>query len=194
MRITKLGWSVGIYLIVVANHPSSDILNTISKGNFPSRMSFKVTSSRDSIVIIDEPGADKLTGLGSALYTSRMTERPVKVKTMPVSEDEIERVINACKGQQTAVYDEIFQNMPSDGEGSNGIGSGPGGTDDDPLYNEIVEFAMETGKVSASLLQRRFRLRYNRAARIVDQLEKRGIIGPANGSKPREVLIGKKEE
>lgn len=195
MRITKLGWNVGIHLIVVANHPSSNIINTISKSNFPSRLSFKVTSSRDSIIVIDQPGAEKLAGVGSALYMSRLLEKPIKVSTLLFSDIEISKLIKFVCDQKVTVYDNILikaieeKNVPTSGNGS-----GPGGTDDDPLYNEIVEFAMETGKVSASLLQRRFRLGYNRAIRIVDQLEERGIIGPANGSKPREVLIGKKDK
>ena len=193
MRITQLARAAGIHLITATQRPSTDVITGIIKANIPSRIAFAVASQVDSRTILDGVGAEKLLGKGDMLFLPMGQNTADRIQGCYVSDDEIERVINACKEQQTAVYDETFQNMPSEGEGSNGIGSGPGGTDDDPLYNEIVEFAMETGKVSASLLQRRFRLGYNRAARIVDQLEERGIIGPANGSKPREVLIGKEE-
>jgi len=193
MRITQLARAAGIHLITATQRPSTDVITGIIKANIPSRIAFAVASQVDSRTILDGVGAEKLLGKGDMLFLPMGQNTADRIQGCFVSDAEIERVINACKDQQTAVYDEKFQNTANEGPGgaSNGIGSGPGGTDDDPLYNEIYEFAMESGKISASLIQRRFRLGYNRAARIIDIMEERGVIGPQNGSKPREVLVGK---
>ena len=193
LRITQLARAAGIHLITATQRPSTDIITGIIKANIPSRIAFAVASQVDSRTILDGVGAEKLLGKGDMLFLPMGQNTADRIQGCFVSDAEIERVINACKEQQTAVYDERFQGAPNEGPGgaSNGIGSGPGGTDDDPLYNEIYEFAMESGKISASLIQRRFRLGYNRAARIIDIMEERGVIGPQNGSKPREVLAGK---
>ena len=195
LRITQLARAAGIHLITATQRPSTDIITGIIKANIPSRIAFAVASQVDSRTILDGVGAEKLLGKGDMLFLPLGQNTPDRIQGCYVSDDEIERVINACRDQQAAVYDEKFQNAANEGPGgaSNGIGSGPGGTDDDPLYNEIYEFAMESGKISASLIQRRFRLGYNRAARIIDIMEERGVIGPQNGSKPREVLAGKEE-
>ena len=193
LRITQLARAAGIHLITATQRPSTDIITGIIKANIPSRIAFAVASQVDSRTILDGVGAEKLLGKGDMLFLPMGQNTADRIQGCFVSDAEIERVINACKEQQTAVYDERFQSASNEGPGgaSNGIGSGPGGTDDDPLYNEIYEFAMESGKISASLIQRRFRLGYNRAARIIDIMEERGVIGPQNGSKPREVLAGK---
>ena len=195
MRITQLARAAGIHLITATQRPSTDVITGVIKANIPSRIAFAVASQVDSRTILDGVGAEKLLGKGDMLFLPMGQNTADRIQGCFVSDDEIERVINACKDQQTAVYDEKFQSTANEGPGgaSNGIGSGPGGTDDDPLYNEIFEFAMESGKISASLIQRRFRLGYNRAARIIDLMEERGVIGPQNGSKPREVLAGKEE-
>ena len=190
MRITQLARAAGIHLITATQRPSTDVITGVIKANIPSRIAFAVASQVDSRTILDGVGAEKLLGKGDMLFLPMGQNTADRIQGCYVSDDEIERVISACRDQQTAVYDERFQSTANEGSGgsSNGIGSGPGGTDDDPLYNEIFEFAMESGKISASLIQRRFRLGYNRAARIIDLMEERGVIGPQNGSKPREVL------
>ena len=193
LRITQLARAAGIHLITATQRPSTDIITGIIKANIPSRIAFAVASQVDSRTILDGVGAEKLLGKGDMLFLPMGQNTADRIQGCYVSDEEIERVINACRDQQTAVYDSKFAAAANEGPGgaSNGIGSGPGGTDDDPLYNEIFEFAMESGKISASLIQRRFRLGYNRAARIIDIMEERGVIGPQNGSKPREVLAGK---
>ena len=193
LRITQLARAAGIHLITATQRPSTDIITGIIKANIPSRIAFAVASQVDSRTILDGVGAEKLLGKGDMLFLPMGQNTADRIQGCYVSDEEIERVINACRDQQTAVYDSKFAAAANEGPGgaSNGIGSGPGGTDDDPLYNEIYEFAMESGKISASLIQRRFRLGYNRAARIIDIMEERGVIGPQNGSKPREVLAGK---
>ena len=194
-RITQLARAAGIHLIVATQRPSTNVITGVIKANIPSRIAFAVASFVDSRTILDAGGAEKLLGKGDMLFLPMGQNTPTRIQGCFITDDETRRLIEYVCGQQSAVYDDTLNKaIEEEHDPTSGNGSGPGGTDDDPLYNEIVEFAMETGKVSASLLQRRFRLGYNRAARIVDQLEERGIIGPANGSKPREVLIGKKEE
>lgn len=187
MRITQMARAAGIHLIVATQRPSTDVITGVVKANIPSRISFAVSSQIDSRTILDAPGAEKLLGKGDMLYLPMGENIPIRIQGCFISDDEIRRVIeHVCKEQQ-AKYDENLTTHLND---SHMAGSTSEKEEyDDPLYNEIVDFAIKTGKVSASLLQRRFRLGYNRAARIVDLLEERGIIGPQNGSKPREVLI-----
>lgn len=187
-RITQLARAAGIHLIVATQRPSTNVITGVIKANIPSRIAFAVASFVDSRTILDTAGAEKLLGKGDMLYLPMGENTPIRVQGCFITDDEISRVIEHVCGQQSAVYDDSLNKAVE--EEHNPV-SGDKEIYDDPLYNEIVEFAIETGKVSASLLQRRFRLGYNRAARIVDLLEDRGIIGPANGSKPREVLVGK---
>lgn len=193
MRITQLARAAGIHLIVATQRPSTDVITGVIKTNIPSRIAFSVASYIDSRTILDAPGAEKLLGKGDMLYLPMGANNPTRIQGCFISDDEIARIIDHVCKQQTATYDEALTNMQ---EESNHMAGGETYNDnsDDPLYDEIVEFAISTGKISASLLQRRFRLGYNRAARIVDLLEERGIIGPQNGSKPREVLVKLKEE
>lgn len=187
-RITQLARAAGIHLIVATQRPSTNVITGVIKANIPSRIAFAVASFVDSRTILDTAGAEKLLGKGDMLYLPMGENTPIRVQGCFITDDEISRVIEHVCGQQSAVYDDSLNKAVE--EEHNPV-SGDKENYDDPLYNEIVEFAIETGKVSASLLQRRFRLGYNRAARIVDLLEDRGIIGPANRSKPREVLVGK---
>ncbi len=189
-RITQLARAAGIHLIVATQRPSTNVITGVIKANIPSRIAFAVTSFVDSRTILDAAGAEKLLGKGDMLYLPMGQNTPTRIQGCFITDDEIRRIIEHVCGQQSAVYDETL-NQAIEAEHDPGSGSGPGGVDDDPLYNEIYEFAMETGKISASLIQRRFRLGYNRAARIIDLMEERGVIGPQNGSKPREVLAGK---
>lgn len=191
MRITQMARAAGIHLIVATQRPSTDVITGVVKANIPSRIAFAVASQIDSRTILDMGGAEKLLGKGDMLYKPMGENIPLRIQGNFISDDEIERVIAYVSKEQAASYDESITQAQGDSISSSNV-SGERDTDeDDPLYNEIVDFAIETRKVSASLLQRRFRLGYNRAARIVDLLEERGVIGPANGSKPREVLIGK---
>ena len=187
MRITQMARAAGIHLIVATQRPSTDVITGVVKANIPSRLSFAVASNVDSRTILDQSGAEKLLGKGDMLYLPMGANIATRIQGCFISEEEIERVINYVCDQQKAQYVDTMENLERSTSSASGTGTESG--DDDPLYDEIVEFAIKTGKVSASLLQRRFRLGYNRAARIVDLLEERGIIGPANGSKPRDVLV-----
>lgn len=186
MRITQMARAAGIHLIVATQRPSTDVITGVVKANIPSRIAFAVATQIDSRTILDMGGAEKLLGKGDMLYLPMGENAPIRIQGCFISDDEIRRVIEYVTQEQSAEYDNsILEPTTSD---HNPV-SGDKESFDDPLYNEIVEFAVSTGKISASLLQRRFRLGYNRAARIVDLLEERGIIGPQNGSKPREVLV-----
>ena len=193
MRITQLARAAGIHLIVATQRPSTDVITGVIKTNIPSRIAFSVASYIDSRTILDAPGAEKLLGKGDMLYLPMGANNPTRIQGCYISDDEITRIINHVCKQQTASYDEGLTNAQEETNHMAGTET-YNDNSDDPLYDEIVEFAISTGKISASLLQRRFRLGYNRAARIVDLLEERGIIGPQNGSKPREVLVKLKEE
>ena len=186
-RITQLARAAGIHLIVATQRPSTDVITGLIKNNIPSRISFAVSSQIDSRTILDQPGAEKLLGKGDMLYFPMGDSSPTRIQGCFINDDEIKRLIDYCKNQTTVKYDEAFENVSQNT--SSGIGNSFAGGDDDEAYNEVVEFAISTGKISASLIQRRFRFGYNHAARMMDLLESRGIVGPQNGSKPREVLV-----
>ena len=188
LRITQMARAAGIHLIVATQRPSTDIITGVVKANIPSRIAFAVASSIDSRTILDMSGAEKLLGKGDMLFLPMGENTPVRIQGCLISDQEIKKLIDYVSNQQKAKYDEGMD-LDSAPIGTSS-GSGSGADDyDDPIYNEVVDFAIQTGKISASLIQRKFRLGYNRAARIIDLLEDRGIVGPQNGSKPREVLV-----
>ena len=189
MRITQMARAAGIHLIVATQRPSTDVITGVVKANIPSRISFAVSSSIDSRTILDQTGAEKLLGKGDMLFKPMGENVPQRIQGAFVSEEELQKLVDYTISQQKAIYDESLT-VEKSGPSTSDINDNYSSEDeyDDPLYNEIVEFAINTGKISASLIQRKYRLGYNRAARIIDLLEERGIIGPPNGSKPREVL------
>jgi len=192
MRITQMARAAGIHLIVATQRPSTDIITGVVKANIPSRISFAVSSQIDSRTILDMGGAEKLLGKGDMLFLPMGESVPMRIQGAYVSEEEIQKLVDHAISQQKAIYDESLTVDRSSGSSSvSSADDGYASEDeyDDPIYNEVVDFAVSAGKISASLVQRKFRLGYNRAARIIDLLEERGIIGPANGSKPREVLV-----
>ena len=189
MRITQMARAAGMHLIVATQRPSTDVITGVVKANIPSRISFAVSSSIDSRTILDMVGAEKLLGKGDMLFLPQGENTPIRIQGTFIDDDEIKKVVDYVKHEQPACYD---KRMESDEEkGATTLVGGESDAKEEPLYNEIVEFVVEQGKASSSLIQRRFRLGYNRAARIMDLLEERGIVGPATGSsKPREVLVG----
>ena len=192
LRITQKARAAGIHLIVATQRPSTDVITGLIKANIPSRISFAVGSGIDSRTILDMTGAEKLLGKGDMLFLPIGVNSPTRIQGSFITDDEIKRIIDFTINQQKAQYDESLMNLDANDHNVNnasGTEFGDAANDEDPLYNDIVQFVIETQKASASLLQRRFKLGYNRAARLVDLLEERGIIGPANGSKPREVLV-----
>ncbi len=186
-RITQLARAAGIHLIVATQRPSTDVITGLIKNNIPSRIAFAVASQIDSRTILDQRGAERLLGKGDMLFFPMGESAPTRIQGAFINDDEIKRLIDFCKNQATAKYDKEFENVSQNT--SSGSGNSALGGEDDDAYNDVVEFAIQTGKISASLIQRRFRFGYNRAARMMDLLESRGIVGPQNGSKPREVLV-----
>ncbi len=192
LRITQKARAAGIHLVVATQRPSTEVITGLIKANIPSRISFAVGSGIDSRTILDQVGAEKLLGKGDMLFLPIGVNIPTRIQGSFITDDEIKKIIDFTVEQQKAQYDDSLMNLDAvdTGSSSSGLADSEGTTDeDDPLYNDIVKFVVETQKASASLIQRKFKLGYNRAARIVDLLEERGIIGPQNGSKPREVLV-----
>lgn len=192
LRITQKARAAGIHLIVATQRPSTEVITGLIKANIPSRISFAVGSGIDSRTILDQTGAEKLLGKGDMLFLPIGVNSPTRIQGSFITDDEIKKIIDFTVEQQKAQYDDSLMNLDAVDTSSNssGLADMSGTTDeDDPLYNDIVQFVIDTQKASASLIQRKFKLGYNRAARIVDLLEERGIIGPQNGSKPREVLV-----
>ena len=189
MRITQLARAAGIHLIVATQRPSTDVITGLIKSNIPSRVSFAVASSIDSRTILDMTGAEKLLGKGDMLFLPMGENSPIRIQGSYISDDEIKRVVDAVKKNGKAPnFDERFVDLNTMADTSNEI-KGSEINEEDPLYNDILEFAIKTGKISASLIQRKYHLGYNRAARIIDIFEEKGIVGSQNGSKPREVLV-----
>ncbi len=197
-RITQLARAAGIHLIVATQRPSTDVITGVVKANIPSRISFAVSSQIDSRTILDMGGAEKLLGKGDMLYLPMGENIPERIQGAWLSDEETERIINWTVKQQIATYDARFDNLDAAEEQGN-AGGGPRADDsdsnDDDLYNEVRKFVIQKKKASISLIQRRFKVGFNRAANLVDLLEERGVVGPATGnSKPREVLISADED
>lgn len=197
MRITQLARAAGIHLIVATQRPSTDVITGVVKSNIPTRISFAVSSSIDSRTILDMTGAEKLLGKGDMLYKPMDDNTPTRVQGSFVSDDEIQRVVDFVKSKSHPPrYSEKFTNLETNNSSSSfgGASSNANSENKDVLYNEILDYAVRMGQISASLIQRKYSIGYNRAARIIDQFEEEGIVGPAKGSKPRDVLIKLEEK
>lgn len=197
MRITQLARAAGIHLIVATQRPSTDVITGVVKSNIPTRISFAVSSSIDSRTILDMTGAEKLLGKGDMLYKPMDDNTPTRVQGSFVSDDEIQRVVDFVKSKSHPPrYSEKFTNLEANNSSSSfgGAASNANSENKDVLYNEILDYAVRMGQISASLIQRKYSIGYNRAARIIDQFEEEGIVGPAKGSKPRDVLIKLEEK
>lgn len=190
VRTAQMARAVGIHLIVATQRPSVDVITGVIKANMPTRIAFAVAANADSRTILDQGGAEKLLGKGDMLYLSSELTTPKRAQSVLVLDKEIRDVTDFLKKEGEAEYDESILTFKSSGSSrGGGSASGDGGVDDD-LYEEAKALVLETGKASASLLQRRLRVGYARAARLLDLLEEQGVIGPADGAKPRDILIG----
>lgn len=187
-RITQLARAAGIHLIVATQRPSVDVITGIIKSNIPSRIAFAVSSGVDSRTILDHIGAERLLGYGDMLYVPIGEPASVRIQGVFVSDDEVRRVAEAASAQGKPRYDDAFIRLE-------GLDKNEGfvNASDDPLFEEIKEYVISTQKASTSSLQRRFALGYNRAARMIDALEEQGIIGPSQGSKPRDVYVKRED-
>ncbi|MCR5081428.1 MAG: hypothetical protein K6B17_08795 [Treponema sp.] len=187
-RLCAMSRAVGIHLVLATQRPSVDVITGLIKANIPSRVAFMVAAKTDSRIIIDQVGAEKLLGKGDMLYASATDPFPVRIQGAFVSDQEVEDVVEAVKewGEPEYIDDEIFVEEDED-EGSGQMSLFNDGADD-PLYDKALDIVVQAGKASASYIQRRLSIGYNRAARLVELMEERGIVGPANGSKPREII------
>ncbi|MDV6376659.1 DNA translocase FtsK [Sporosarcina sp. GW1-11] len=184
-RLAQMARAAGIHLIIATQRPSVDVITGIIKANIPSRIAFAVSSAIDSRTILDSGGAEKLLGRGDMLFLPAGASKPTRVQGAFVSDEEVEAVVDFIIEQQKAQYQEEM--IPTEVENV------PLHEETDDLYDEVVQMVVEMQTASVSMIQRRFRVGYARAARIVDQLEARGVVGPPEGSKPRQVMIGKSD-
>lgn len=185
-RLAQMARAAGMHLIVATQRPSVNVITGVIKANIPSRIAFKVSSQVDSRTIIDMGGAEKLVGQGDMLFGPQGIGKPYRVQGCFVSDDEVKKVIDFVKAQveEENFHEELISTLNAPTENAQ-ASSNP----DDELMSEAVEFVISAGHASVSMLQRRFRIGYNRAARIIDAMEEQGIIGPADGSRPRQVLV-----
>jgi S-DNA-T family DNA segregation ATPase FtsK/SpoIIIE len=189
VRIAQMARAVGIHLIVATQRPSVEVITGLIKANITSRMAFQVASQVDSRTIIDGAGAEKLLGNGDMLFLSAETSKPRRIQGAYVSEREVKRLAEFLSRSAEPSYEEGVTE-PREGEEGEWIGEESGFGGDDPLYEEAKRLVIQMRKASASYLQRKLRIGYARAARLIDMLEERGVVGPGEGAKPREVLIG----
>lgn len=189
IRLAQMARAVGIHLVVATQRPSVEVITGLMKANIPTRMAFAVASVVDSRTILDSPGADKLLGRGDMLLLTPDLSQPRRLQGAFVSEEEMKRVVDFLKGDEPPEYDEsIISKNNATGLGSAVAVLNGGNQGRDMLFEEAKALILETGKASASLLQRRMKVGYARAARLLDELEEAGIVGPADGAKPREVF------
>ena len=202
-RVAQMGRAAGIHLIVATQRPSSDVITGLMKANIPSRIAFAVASAVDSRIILDTLGAEKLIGRGDMLYAPLGQGRPRRIQSCFITDEEVQAVVGFIKDREEGagyaqdVMDEIDKRAEQSGKGGHGASAASGALDDGPYQDELlpaaVEVILETGQASVSMLQRRLKLGYARAARIVDEMEDKGIVGPFEGSKPRQLLITKEQ-
>ena len=193
-RLAQKARAAGIHLILATQRPSVDVITGLIKANFPSRVSFKVASRIDARTVLDNSGAERLLGNGDMLFLSPGAEAPKRLHSPFVSDQEVHQVVSWWREQGAPEYDPYIQKMIERFESEEAeTGSGESSLtvgEVDPLYDQAVSFVIEKGFASTSMVQRVFRIGYNRAARIVETMEKEGVVGPADGAKPRQVLVG----
>jgi S-DNA-T family DNA segregation ATPase FtsK/SpoIIIE len=192
VRLAQKARAAGIHLVLATQRPSVDVITGLIKANVPARIAFTVNSQVDSRTIIDMVGADKLLGMGDMLFLDNGMMKPIRVQGSFIDDSETMRVNDFLRDQQEPKYDDEVVSMPVQLNGKGGIvvghDSGPSNSDDD-MFKDAVRVVLENRKASTSLLQRRLRIGYGRASRIIDEMEERGVIGLADGARPREVLI-----
>ena len=195
-RIAAKARAAGMHLLIATQRPSVDVVTGVIKANIPSRIAFAVSSQIDSRTILDTAGAEKLLGRGDMLFSPVGSTKPKRLQGCYVSDEEVEKVVEFIKTGGTADYDdnimvEIERQAAIEKQKKTGLNED--GPDEDPMLNDAIKVVVENGQASTSLLQRRLKLGYARAARIIDEMETRGVVGPYEGSKPRKVLITKEQ-
>ena len=191
-RLAQMARAAGMHLVIATQRPSVDVITGIIKANIPSRIAFAVSSQVDSRTILDGAGAEKLLGKGDMLFYPSGAPKPVRIQGAFISDKEVENIVKFLKKDGETQYDEnIIESIESSGAPEKGELDEDDEDDTDPLLNEAIELVVETGQASTSFIQRRFKVGYARAGRIIDQMEQRGVISGYQGSKPREVLMSK---
>jgi S-DNA-T family DNA segregation ATPase FtsK/SpoIIIE len=197
VRLAQMARACGIHLILAMQSPRKDVVTGLIKTNIPGRISFKVASKMDSRIILDDSGAERLLARGDMLFQAPGTAKPERHHGPWVTEDEISAIMNYWSAQGTPEYDEAaMRAISKQAAYSEGGGEGfdDGSADSDERYDEILAWVSGLKKVSASLIQRKFRLGYPRAARLIEIFEREGVVGPPNGSKPRDVMVRSYDE
>ena len=195
-RVAQMGRAAGVHLVIATQRPSADIITGVMKANIPSRIAFAVASSMESRIILDMTGAETLVGKGDMLYFPVGSSKPQRVQGCMITEEEIDRVVSFVKQSGEAHYsDEVMQKIEESLVEKDAKGASQAAAEvaesTDPLFDDAVEVLLETGQASVSMLQRRLKLGYSRAARLIDQMEERGVVGPFEGSKPRQLLVSR---
>ena len=189
VRIAQKARAVGIHLVLATQRPSVDVITGLIKANVPARVAFTVASQIDSMTILDQAGAEKLLGQGDMLLKTVSMPKPKRIQGAWVTDEEVARITDHLRMQSAPQYNDEIISQPVQLNGKGGIVmSDSGGSSDDDMFNQAVEAVIAGRKASTSYLQRRLRIGYSRAARIMEQMEEQGIIGPAAGSRPRQVL------
>ncbi len=194
VRIAQKARAVGIHLVVATQRPSVDVITGLIKNNIPARIAFAVPSQIDSRTIIDQMGAEKLLGQGDMLFTTAEMSKPKRVQGAFIGEEEVNKVADFIRMQRPPQYDEEVVSQPVQLNGKGGVVAGGGQDADDDMWKDAVQVVIDNHKASTSLLQRRLRIGYGRAARLIETMEDQGIVGPADGSRPREVLVSSADE
>ena len=190
IRLGQKARAAGIHMILATQRPSVDVISGLIKANVPSRVAFAVSSGTDSRTILDENGAEKLLGRGDMLFKPIDENHPVRLQGSFISDDDVERIVTFIKDQASADYDESFDpGEVSENDFGGGSSANGGSSEGDPLFEEAKALVLETQKASASMIQRRLSVGFNRATRLMEELEEVGVIGPAEGTKPRKVLM-----
>lgn len=190
IRLGQKARAAGIHMILATQRPSVDVISGLIKANVPSRVAFAVSSGTDSRTILDENGAEKLLGRGDMLFKPIDENHPVRLQGSFISDDDVERIVTFIKDQASADYDESFDpGEVSENDFGGGFSANGGSSEGDPLFEEAKALVLETQKASASMIQRRLSVGFNRATRLMEELEEAGVIGPAEGTKPRKVLM-----
>jgi S-DNA-T family DNA segregation ATPase FtsK/SpoIIIE len=189
VRIAQKARAVGIHLVLATQRPSVDVITGLIKANVPARIAFTTASQVDSRTIIDQIGAEKLLGQGDMLFATADMPKPKRIQGALIGEDETGKVTDFIRMQRPPQYDDEVVSQPVQLNGKGGIVADAGGDVDDDMFRDAVHVVIENRKASTSLLQRKLRIGYGRAARLIEQMEEQGIIGQADGSRPREVLV-----
>jgi S-DNA-T family DNA segregation ATPase FtsK/SpoIIIE len=195
VRIAQKARAVGIHLVLATQSPRVDVITGLIKANIPARVAFTVAGQVESRIIIDQVGADKLLGMGDMLFLTSDMPKPKRIQGALITTEEIQKVTDFLRMQRPPQYDDEVVSQPVQLNGKGGVVADYGGQDaDDDMYRDAVQAVIEGRKASTSLLQRRLRIGYGRAARLIETMEEQGIISHADGNRPREVLVSSLDE